>query len=189
RVAAIPQRQPQAQPLLDIAETGQAILAPPVGTGPCRIVRQVIPRIAARAAILPDRAPLPLAHIRSPQVPVTGLPQPVLQPPEPVYPIPFSTHRRFPVASMYRNFRLDVPQRPAVVPASRSGMILRGEIHSRPLLLFYTAGPDQHNHPSRVVITAPPTSTLRERARHFWIEHCHGPGSGVSHWHGERLAN
>ena len=35
----------------------------------------------------------PLAHIRSPQVPVAGLAQPVLQPPEPSHPIPFGAHR------------------------------------------------------------------------------------------------
>ena len=33
RVTAVPQRQPQAQPLLDVAEPGQAVLAPPVGPG------------------------------------------------------------------------------------------------------------------------------------------------------------
>ena len=57
----VPQRQPQAQPLLHIAETGQAILAPPVGPGPGRIVRQVIPRPAVRAAVPPETVP----HCRS----------------------------------------------------------------------------------------------------------------------------
>src|SRR5229473_7755399 len=58
------------------------------------IVRQVVPRVAARAVILADRTPLPLAHIRSPQIPGAGLAQPLLEPPEPVYPLTFSTHRR-----------------------------------------------------------------------------------------------
>ena len=93
RIAAVPQRQPQAQPLLHVAEPGQAVLTPPVGAGPGGIVRQVIPRPAVRAVILPDRAPLPLTHIRPPQIPVAGLPQPVLQPPEPSHPIPFGAHR------------------------------------------------------------------------------------------------
>ena len=92
RITAVPQRQPQAQPLLHIAEPGQPILAPPVGAGPGSIVRQVIPRPAVRAVILPDRPPLPLADIRSPQIPVAGLPKPVLQLPEPSHPIPFSAH-------------------------------------------------------------------------------------------------
>ena len=100
RITAIPQRQPQAQPLLHIAETGQAILTPPVGPGPGVIVRQVIPRPAVRAVILPDRAPLPLTDIRPPQIPVTGRaearpaasrtqpPDPVQRPPQPPYASP-----------------------------------------------------------------------------------------------------
>src|SRR4029077_7152638 len=93
RVPPVPQRQAKAQPLLDIAEPGQAVLTPPIGPGPRLIMRQVIPGVAIGTVVLPHRAPLPLADIRPPPVPLrTGLPQPVLQPPEPGYPIPFSTH-------------------------------------------------------------------------------------------------
>jgi hypothetical protein len=38
RVAPVPQRQAQAQALLDVTEPGQAVLAPPVGAGPGVIV-------------------------------------------------------------------------------------------------------------------------------------------------------
>ena len=55
-------------------------------------MRRVIARPAVRAVILPDRAPLPLARIRPPQIPVAGPPQPVLQPPEPSHPVPFGAH-------------------------------------------------------------------------------------------------
>ena len=79
RIPPVPQRQPQAQPLLDVAEPGQAVLTPPVGLGPGVVVRQVIPRVAVGAVVLPDRAPLPLAHVRSPPVPLAALAQPVLQ--------------------------------------------------------------------------------------------------------------
>ena len=93
RVPPVPQRQRKAQPLLDIAEPGQAVLTPPVRPGPRLVVRQVIPRVAVGTVILPHRAPLPLADIRPPPVPLRArLPQPVLQPPEPSHPIPFSTH-------------------------------------------------------------------------------------------------
>ena len=61
------------------------------GTGPHRAAGNPTPPI--RAVILPDRPPLPLTHIRPPQIPVAGLPQPVLQPPEPSHPIPFGAHR------------------------------------------------------------------------------------------------
>ena len=58
------------------------------------VVRQVVPCVAARAVILADRTPLPLAHIRSPQIPGAGLVQSLLEPPEPVDSLAFSTHRR-----------------------------------------------------------------------------------------------
>src|SRR5216684_404257 len=56
------------------------------------VVRQEAPGLTVRAVIFANRAPLPLTHIRSPQIPVTGLPQPILKPPEPGRPVTFSTH-------------------------------------------------------------------------------------------------
>src|SRR5271170_4659678 len=57
------------------------------------IVRQVIPRVAVGTVVLPDRAPLPLADIRAPPVPLPALQQPVLQPTEVFDPLTFRTHR------------------------------------------------------------------------------------------------
>ncbi len=94
RVLPVPQRQAQAQPLFHVAEPGQAVLSPPVRPGPRVIMRQVIPRLAVRAVVLAHRAPLALADIRPPPVPLARLEQPVLQPPEPSHPIPLSTHGR-----------------------------------------------------------------------------------------------
>src|SRR5580704_1082627 len=93
RVAAVPQRQPQAQPLLDVAEAGQAVLTPAVRTGPGMVVREIVPGIAVRAVVLPDRAPLALADVGAPQVPVTGLAQTILQLPESFDPLTLGTHR------------------------------------------------------------------------------------------------
>src|SRR5438093_1184368 len=76
RVAPVPQRQAQAQPLVDVAEAGQPVLAPPVRAGPRVIVGQVIPRVAVGAVVLSDRAPLPLTDIWPPPVPLPGLQQP-----------------------------------------------------------------------------------------------------------------
>jgi hypothetical protein len=92
RVVLVPQGQRQAQPLLDVAEPGQAVLPPPVGAGSGVIVRQVVPGLAVRAVVLPDRAPLPLAGVGPPPVPVTGLAQPVLQVAESVHALPLSSH-------------------------------------------------------------------------------------------------
>src|SRR5215831_21170199 len=85
RVTAIPQRQPEAQPLLDVAEPGQAVLTPAVGAGARVVVWQVAPGFAVRAVVLADRAPLALAEVGPPQVPVAGLAEAVLEPPEPSY--------------------------------------------------------------------------------------------------------
>jgi hypothetical protein len=55
RVAPVPQRQAQAQPLVDIAESGQAVLPPPVGPRSRVIVGQVIPCVAVGAVVLNTR--------------------------------------------------------------------------------------------------------------------------------------
>src|SRR6202034_2513642 len=92
RVVSVPQGQRQAQPLFDVAEPGQPVLAPPVRAGPGVVVRQVVPGLAVRAVVLPDRAPLPLADVRPPPVPVTGLAQPVLQVTESCHALSLSSH-------------------------------------------------------------------------------------------------
>src|SRR6266567_8259046 len=92
RFAPVPQRQPQAQPLMDVTEPGKAVLAPPVRTGAGVVVRQVIPCLAVGAVVLADRPPLALTHIRAPQVPVASLKQPVFEPPEPLCPLTLGTH-------------------------------------------------------------------------------------------------
>src|SRR6185312_10756279 len=91
RIIAVPQREAEAQPLLDIAEPGEAVLPPPVGAGPGLLVGRVVPGVAVRAVVLADRAPLPLADIGPPPVPVTGLGQAVLQAAEAGDPAAFFT--------------------------------------------------------------------------------------------------
>ena len=92
RVAPVPQRQTQTEPLLDVAEPGESVLSPPVGPGPGVIVRKVGPRLAVGAVVLADGAPLPLADVRPPEVPVVRLAQPVLELPECAHPFPLSPH-------------------------------------------------------------------------------------------------
>ena len=87
RVAAIPQRQAQAEALLDIAEAGQGVLAPPVGTRPGVVVREIVPGLAVGAVVLADRAPLTLADVGPPPVPVARLAQSFLQVPQPADPL------------------------------------------------------------------------------------------------------
>ena len=87
RVAPVPQRERQAQPLLDVAEAGQAVLAPAVGAGAGMIVREVGPRVAVGAVVLADRAPLPFAEVRPPQIPVASLPQALVEAAEAIDPL------------------------------------------------------------------------------------------------------
>ena len=70
RIAFVPQRQRKAEELLVVRDASKPILAPAIGAGACLIVSEVAPRIAAGAVILADRAPLPLAQIRAPLLPL-----------------------------------------------------------------------------------------------------------------------
>ena len=96
RVPPVPQREPQTEPLLDVAESGESVLSPPVGPGPGVVVREVRPGLAVGAVVLANGAPLPLADVGPPEVPVVRLAQPVLQLPERSHPVPLSPHRRPP---------------------------------------------------------------------------------------------
>ena len=124
RVAAIPERESEAEPLLDVREAGQTVLAPAIGARAGVVVRQVVPGGAAGAVVLAHGAPLPLAQVGAPQVPVTRLPQTVLEPAEGLDPVALGAHgdgRRPPRRSaMTRRSRSDAgPDRPSH-PRSRS---------------------------------------------------------------------
>ena len=69
RVAAVPQREREAQPLLVVADAGEAVLAPAVGARARLVVGEVVPGVAVVAVVLADGAPLPLAQVRSPLPP------------------------------------------------------------------------------------------------------------------------
>ena len=80
--------------LVVIAEASNPVLTPTICAAPRVIVRQVIPRLPVRTVVLPDRASLPLADVRSPPVPLARLAKPVLHPAEPGRAVTFGTHRR-----------------------------------------------------------------------------------------------
>ena len=69
RVALVPQRQREAQQLPVVAQSAEPVLAPPVGARTRLVVGEVVPGVAVLAVVLADRAPLPLAEIRSPFLP------------------------------------------------------------------------------------------------------------------------
>ena len=82
RVAAVPEREAEAEALLDVAEPGEPVLSPSVCARAGIVVREVLPRRPVRAVVLAHGAPLPFAHVRAPEVPVARLAQPVLELPE-----------------------------------------------------------------------------------------------------------
>src|SRR5437879_4288682 len=73
-VASVPQRQCETDRLLAVADTGQPIFIPAVGTGARMVVREVLPGSAVSAVVLAHRAPGTLAEVGSPAfpVPLTG---------------------------------------------------------------------------------------------------------------------
>src|SRR4029077_19378725 len=68
RVLAVPQRERQAQPLLIVGDARDSVLAPAVRPRTRLVVRKVVPRVAAGAVVLADRAPLTLGEIRPPRL-------------------------------------------------------------------------------------------------------------------------
>ena len=69
-ILAVPQGQGEAQELVVVAESGNAVLAPAIGAASRMVVGEVIPGRAVRAVILAHRAPLALADIGTPAAPV-----------------------------------------------------------------------------------------------------------------------
>src|SRR5262249_59151226 len=68
-VAAVPQRQGQAQATLPVRESGDAVLAPAVGATAGLVVGEVLPGVAVAAVVLADASPLPFADVGSPLAP------------------------------------------------------------------------------------------------------------------------
>ena len=64
RVLAVPQSNGKTQPLVVVAEAGEAVLTPVIGARASLVVGKVVPSIAVLAVVLADRAPLALAEIR-----------------------------------------------------------------------------------------------------------------------------
>src|SRR5580698_2347577 len=72
RVAPVPEREREAERLAVVGDTGDPVLAPPVGERPREIVTEVAPGVPFRAVVLAHRPPLPLAQVRSPFFPGCG---------------------------------------------------------------------------------------------------------------------
>ena len=69
RVAAVPEREREAQQLLLVADATEAVLAPAVRARTRVVVREGGPRVAVGAVVLAHGAPGPFAHVRPPAPP------------------------------------------------------------------------------------------------------------------------
>jgi hypothetical protein len=76
RVAAVPERECQAQQLVLVADAAEPVLAPAVGARAGLLVRERGPRVAVGAVVLADGAPGALAQVRTP-APPRGIVAPV----------------------------------------------------------------------------------------------------------------
>ena len=72
RVLAVPQGQREAEPLLIVGNSGQAVFAPSIRSRAGLVVGEVIPGVAAFAVVLANRPPLAFAQVRPPLLPGNG---------------------------------------------------------------------------------------------------------------------
>ena len=70
RIAPVPQSERKADLLMAIADAGDAVLIPAIGSGTRVIVRKVLPGGAVRAVVLANRSPGALAEVGSPALPM-----------------------------------------------------------------------------------------------------------------------
>src|SRR3569832_1992854 len=70
RILAIPQRERHAPAQRVVAESGNAVFAPTLRAAARMVVRKVVPGCAVRTVVLAYGAPLALAEVRSPALPV-----------------------------------------------------------------------------------------------------------------------
>src|SRR5262249_58384931 len=69
RILAVPQRNREADTLLDVAEAGDAVLAPAIDAAARMGMGKVGPGVSVSAVVLAHRAPLPLAEVQPPLAP------------------------------------------------------------------------------------------------------------------------
>jgi len=71
-ISLVPQGERQAQLLLGIGESGNAVFAPSIGAAACVVVRKIVPGIAMRTVVLAHGAPLALTEVWPPSLPRGG---------------------------------------------------------------------------------------------------------------------
>src|SRR4029077_4881344 len=72
RITPVPKRQGEANPLVTVADPADSVFSPAIRARSCVVVRKIFPGRPVRTVVFADRAPLPLAKIGSPALPVPG---------------------------------------------------------------------------------------------------------------------
>src|SRR5262245_29797253 len=70
RIASVPQRHSKTDQLMAIADAGEAVLVPAIGTRSGMVMRERVPGGPVSAIVLTDRHPGPLAQIGAPTLPM-----------------------------------------------------------------------------------------------------------------------
>ena len=102
RVPTVPEREAEAEALLNVTEAGQSVLTPAVGPRPRMVVREVVPGVTIGAVVLADRGPLAFTDVGTPPVPVTRRAQTVLEGAEGCDAFSLCAHGRFIVGTRRR---------------------------------------------------------------------------------------
>src|SRR5258705_3757515 len=69
RVALVPESNAKAKAVLVVRDPAKTVLAPTIRSRTRLFVAEVVPGVAVRAIVLPDRAPLPLTKVGAPLLP------------------------------------------------------------------------------------------------------------------------
>src|SRR5271157_1713775 len=80
RILPVPEGQTQTEALMVVAQTGNAILAPTIGTTAGLVVTEIVPRGPVWTVVLTNRPPLALAQVGTPAAPMCPSAVPLFQP-------------------------------------------------------------------------------------------------------------
>ena len=72
RIGAVPKSRCEAEMLVVVADSEDAVLAPAIRARACVFEGEVVPRRTVSAVVLAHGAPLTVAEVRSPMIPVLG---------------------------------------------------------------------------------------------------------------------
>ncbi len=93
-VAPVPEREREAEPLVEVADAREPLLVPAVRARGRVVVREEVPGVPVRAVVLPHGAPGALGEVRAPRVPGAGVGQRPLGVADGRHPLALGAHVR-----------------------------------------------------------------------------------------------